>query len=193
MGRGPWAGPVVAAACCFKNLKSDLIKFDIFNDSKKLTKKQREKCYRHILDLKKNLLLEFYIGQASVQEIDKLNILKASLLAMKRAINGFDKKKFSNTLIIVDGINKPDITDFESLTLVKGDEKSISIASASIIAKIYRDDIMKKLSINFPEYKWEQNMGYGTADHINALKSIGISKHHRKTFKPISKLIHNNY
>ena len=193
MGRGPWAGPVVAAACCFNNLKSDLIKFDIFNDSKKLTKKQREKCYRHILDLKKNLLLEFYIGQASVQEIDKLNILKASLLAMKRAINGFDKKKFSNTLIIVDGINKPDITDFESLTLVKGDEKSISIASASIIAKIYRDDIMKKLSINFPEYKWEQNMGYGTADHINALKSIGISKHHRKTFKPISKLIHNNY
>ena len=193
MGRGPWAGPVVAAACCFKNLKSDLIKFDIFNDSKKLTKKQREKCYRHILDLKKNLLLEFYIGQASVKEIDKLNILKASLLAMKRAINGFDKKKFSNTLIIVDGINKPDITDFESLTLVKGDEKSISIASASIIAKIYRDDIMKKLSINFPEYKWEQNMGYGTADHINALKSIGISKHHRKTFKPISKLIHNNY
>ena len=193
MGRGPWAGPVVAAAWCFKNFKSDLIKFDIFNDSKKLTKKQREKCYRHILDLKKNLLLEFYIGQASVQEIDKLNILKASLLAMKRAINGFDKKKFSNTLIIVDGINKPDITDFESLTLVKGDEKSISIASASIIAKIYRDDIMKKLSINFPEYKWEQNMGYGTADHINALKSIGISKHHRKTFKPISKLIHNNY
>ena len=128
-----------------------------------------------------------------MQEIDKLNILKASLLAMKRAVNGFDKKKFSNTLIIIDGINKPDISDFESLTLIKGDEKSISIASASIIAKIYRDDIMKKLSINFPEYKWEQNMGYGTADHINALKSIGISKHHRKTFKPISKLIHNNY
>lgn len=192
MGRGPWAGPVVAAACHFPEPKNNLININIFHDSKKISKKKREECFEHILNLKKKSLIEFYIGESTVKEIDKLNILQASLLAMTRAINCFTIKKTHDFLIIVDGKNKPDTKNIKCETIIKGDNKSISIAAASIIAKIHRDKIMKKLSINFPGYGWDTNMGYGTSRHIQGLKSIGITKHHRKNFSPIRNLIQKN-
>ena len=111
---------------------------------------------------------------------------------MKRAIKCFSFKNQRNYLVIIDGKNKPNLKNFDSKAIIKGDQKSISIAAASIIAKIYRDRLMKKLSKVFPQYKWEKNKGYGTPEHIEALKSIGICKHHRKTFKPIINLIHSN-
>lgn len=192
MGRGPWAGPVIAAACLFLDPKNRSINTNLFDDSKKLSKKDRENCYKHILYLKKKSLIKFYIGESSVGEIDKINILQASLLAMSRAIKCFPHKYTKDALIIIDGKNHPKLKNINFKTIIGGDKKSLSIASASIIAKIHRDKIMKKLSKNFPKYRWEKNMGYGTAEHIDALKSIGISRYHRKTFKPIKTLIHNN-
>ena len=193
VGRGPWAGPVVAVACLFLDKKNSLVNTNLFDDSKKLTKQKRNICYKHILYLKKKSLIKFYIGKASVEEIDNINILQASMLAMSRAIKSFPYKYSKKALIIIDGKNQPKLKNFNFKTIVRGDEKSLSIAAASIIAKVHRDKIMKKLSIIFPEYGWASNMGYGTVKHIDALKSIGINKYHRKSFRPIKALIHNNY
>ena len=193
VGRGPWAGPVIAVACLFIDNKSNLIDLTLFDDSKKLTKQKRSICYKHILYLKKKSLIKFYIGEASVEEIDNINILQASMLAMSRAIKSFPNKYSKKALIIIDGNKQPKLKNFNIKTIIKGDEKSLSTAAASIIAKIHRDKIMKELSKIAPGYGWESNMGYGTAKHIDALKSIGISKYHRKSFRPIKALIHNNY
>ena len=108
---------------------------------------------------------------------------------MKRVLKKFSNK---NCLVLIDGSHKPTIKELCCKTIIKGDQKSLSIAAASIIAKITRDGIMKNLSNNYPLYKWNQNMGYGTLDHINAIKKHGITNHHRKTFKPIKRFIHNN-
>ena len=190
VGRGPFAGPVVAAACYFPNPKNKLIKTKLFNDSKKLSVKKREECFEHLLNLKKKYIVKFSIGKATVEEIDLLNILQASLLAIKRALYNISCK---NTLVLIDGKHKPKLKNISCKNIIRGDQKSISIAAASIIAKIHRDNIMKKLSKSFPQYDWNHNMGYGTKKHINALKMNGITMHHRKSFKPIMKFIHNNY
>lgn len=182
VGRGPWAGPTIAAACHFYQPKNKLIRLELFNDSKKLSKKEREVCFQHILKLRKLSIIEFSIGKSSVREIDKINILQASLLAMKRAISSFSYKNF---LILIDGINHPKLNNLNCKTIIKGDQKSISIAAASIIAKIYRDKIMTKLSKKFANYGWNSNMGYGTKKHKKAIISFGITQHHRKSFKPI--------
>ena len=184
VGCGPWAGPVVAAACYFTNNNSKKINTKIFEDSKKLSLKKRKECYKHILELQKLSLINFSTGSANVKEIDSLNILRARLLAMKRAIIKLD---YFGAIILVDGIQKPFLSEATFKSIVKGDNKSISIAASSIIAKIARDKIMQKLSYEFPEYGWESNMGYGTKKHSNAIKLFGINKHHRKTFKPIKK------
>ena len=185
VGRGPLAGPVVAVAVYikrslwrnFSQKYPDIIKI---NDSKKISKKIREKLYKILINI-----IQFGVGAASVKEIEENNILQASLIAMERA---YISLKINADFVLVDGINTPKIK--ANVKAVKnGDNKSISIASASIIAKVIRDNLMKKLSYKYPEFFWSKNSGYGTKLHIDKIKLLGITPHHRKSFKPITKMI----
>ena len=176
VGRGCLAGPVVSAAVILKkgiNLK-------LLKDSKKITFKKRENISEHI---KENSY--FAIGIATVEEILKLNILHASLLSMKRAINQLVIKP---DLTLIDGNFAPTgIKNYK--TIVNGDEKVKTISAASIIAKVYRDRLMIKLSKKFSNYAWDRNFGYGTKAHLKGLKKFGITAHHRKDFKPVHKIL----
>jgi len=177
VGRGCLAGPVFAAAVILNN---NINKKGI-KDSKKISFNKRILLSKYI---KKNST--FAIAFASVEEIDKLNILNASLLSMKRALN---KLKQKPSMIYIDGIFAPKNLKTKYKTFIKGDEKIISIAAASIVAKVARDQFMIDLGRNFPEYKWNKNFGYGTAEHLKSLKKYGITKHHRKKFKPIYNIL----
>ena len=185
VGRGPLAGPVVAVAVCikrslWKNFLKRYPEIIKINDSKKVSKKIRENLYKILINI-----IPFGVGAASVKEIEEKNILQASLIAMERA---YMSLKISADFVLVDGINIPKIK--ANVKAIKnGDNKSISIASASIIAKVIRDNLMKKLSYKYPEFFWNKNSGYGTKLHINKIKLFGISPHHRKSFKPITKMI----
>ena len=176
VGRGPLAGPVVAAAVIIdiNNIP------DGINDSKKLSKINRLKISNEI---KKHSI--YSIAEASVKEIDEINILQASLLAMKRAIEGLAKKPMT---VLVDGKFKPK-TNFPTHSIIKGDTQSLSIAASSIIAKVYRDNLMRDFSKIYPEYLWEKNAGYGTKEHLLAIKKYGITPIHRKLFKPIYNML----
>ncbi len=176
VGRGCLAGPVVSAAVILK--KGALIKN--LKDSKKLTFKQRIEISKDI----KNKSL-FSIGVATVKEIEKLNILQASLLSMKRAILSLSKKP---DLVLVDGIFAPKIL-YKCKTVIKGDEKIKCISAASILAKVYRDKIMIRMSKKFKNYNWNKNFGYGTKQHIMGLKKYGLTTMHRKNFNPIHKML----
>jgi ribonuclease HII len=169
-GRGPLAGPVVAAAVILPNNFYD----ERIDDSKKLSASLREELFGVI---KKNALAYGYTI-ISQNKIDQINILKASLLAMKRSV---EKLKIQPQIILVDG-NKSFPYDAEVIPIVKGDSKSLSIASASIIAKVVRDKIMLKLAKAYPYYGWETNKGYPTKEHIEAVLKYGACKIHRKTF-----------
>ena len=176
VGRGCLAGPVVSAAVILK----DGINLKLLKDSKKITFKKRLEISDHI---KKNSL--FSIGIASVEEILKLNILGASLLSMKRAI---EKLTVKPSLILIDGNFAPEgLKNFK--TVINGDEKIKAISAASIIAKVYRDKIMIRLSEKFTNYAWEKNFGYGTRAHLEGLKKFGITSHHRKDFRPVHKIL----
>jgi ribonuclease HII len=178
VGRGCLAGPVFAAA-----IKLDQNNFPKeINDSKKLNIVQRINIFKELI--KK---CEYSIGIASVKEIEKFNILQSSLLAMNRALK---KINIKDHIILVDGNFSPDKKK-NIKTIVKGDQKCISIAAASIIAKVSRDLFMTKLSIKFPNYNWEKNCGYGTKKHLEAIKKFGITEHHRTTFSPIHNLLIN--
>ena len=169
-GRGPLAGPVVAAAVILpKDFYDERI-----DDSKKLSAALRQELFGVI---KKNALCYAYTI-ISQNKIDQINILKASLLAMKRSV---EKLKVQPDLILVDG-NKSFSYDAEVIPIVKGDSKSLSIASASIIAKVVRDRIMMKLAREFPQYGWERNKGYPTKEHIEAVLKYGACRIHRVTF-----------
>ena len=178
VGRGPLAGPVVSAAVILP-LDFD---YKCLDDSKKLSKVKREKVFE-ILKTKS----KFKLGIAEVDEIDKINILQASLISMKRAVDQFDLPK--DHKILVDGPWSFDKTNQNIITIIKGDAKYPSIAAASIIAKVYRDQIMSKLSKNFVQYSWDTNSGYGTQKHLKAIKEHGITVHHRKSFAPIHKIL----
>jgi ribonuclease HII len=169
-GRGPLAGPVVAAAVILPHDFYD----DRINDSKKLSASLREELFGVI---RKNALAYAYTI-ISQNKIDQINILKASLLAMKRSV---EKLKLQPQIILVDG-NKSFSYAAEVITIVKGDSKSFSIASASIIAKVVRDKIMMKLALEYPYYGWETNKGYPTKEHIEAVLKYGACKLHRKSF-----------
>ena len=176
VGRGCLAGPVVSAAVILK--KS--VNLKLLKDSKKISFSKREKISRHI---KKNSC--YSIGTASVEEILNLNILQASLLSMKRAIKKLSVKP---DIILIDGNFAPKgLKNFK--TIVNGDEKKKVISAASIIAKVFRDRLMTKLSKKFSNYAWEKNFGYGTKAHLKALKKFGVTSHHRKGFKPIHKIL----
>ena len=176
VGRGCLAGPVVSAAVIFKNG----IKLNLLRDSKKISFKRREEISDHI---KSNSF--FSIGIASVDEILKFNILGASLLSMKRAIENLEIKP---NLTLIDGNFAPKgLKNYK--TIVNGDEKIKVISAASIIAKVYRDKFMIRLSEKFSNYAWERNFGYGTKAHLEGLKKFGVTSHHRKGFKPIHKIL----
>ena len=176
VGRGSLIGPVYASAVILeKSINPKLLK-----DSKSLSKKEREYLCTYI---KKNST--WSIGKASVKEIEKLNILQASLLAMKRAIKKLKKKP---THILIDGNKTPELENYNLKSVIKGDKKIPSISAASIIAKVSRDKFITTLSKKNKGYDWDKNFGYGTKQHLKALKKLGITKHHRKTFSPISRL-----
>ena len=169
-GRGPLAGPVFAAAVILpRNLVIDGI-----NDSKKLSERKREDLYDKI----KTQAIAYNISLATEKEIDKINILNATLLAMKRAVEGL---KVRPDFVLIDGNKKPDLA-IASDTIVKGDSLSVSIAAASILAKVERDKLMKMLSKKYPQYALEKHKGYGTKLHIEIIKKYGPSKIHRKSF-----------
>ncbi len=181
-GRGPWAGPVVAGAVVFldKNLHLELLQG--LDDSKKLSAKKREKLYNVLFEEEKNGKLAIGVGEATASEIDEINILQATFLAMQRAVNKLPVKP---DLAIIDGNQNPKKFLCPTKTVIKGDGKSLSISAASIVAKVYRDRLMAELAIKYPYYAFEKNAGYGTAKHIEGLKKYGIVAEHRKSYKPI--------
>ena len=176
VGRGSLIGPVYAASVILnKSINKKLLK-----DSKSLTKTKRELLSKYI---KKNSI--WAIGKSSVKEIEKINILQASLLAMKRAIKKLKKKP---VLVLVDGNKLPEIKNYNLRSVIKGDQKIPSISAASIIAKVSRDKMITNLGKKFKGYYWDKNYVYGTRQHLKAIKNFGITSQHRKTFSPINKI-----
>lgn len=180
VGRGPLAGPVVAAAVIFLKYVSDYIA-DL-NDSKKLTPKKRTELYNKLI-ADPNICYDYAIITAT--EIDQINIFQATQKAMKLAVS---KLKIKPDYFLVDGNHKM-ISNNNAIPVIKGDNISNSIAAASIIAKVIRDNMMHDLAIKYPQYDWLNNAGYGTKKHIEAIAKYGITKYHRKTYAPIK----NNY
>jgi len=177
VGRGCLAGPVFAAAVILnKSINTKDIK-----DSKKISFKRRILLSEYI---KKNSI--HAVGTASVEEINKINILNASLLSMQRAL---DKLKLKPSIVYIDGLFAPKGLKIKHKTFVKGDEKITCISAASIIAKVTRDLFMIRLGQKFPKYKWNKNFGYGTTEHLNGIRKYGVTKHHRKNFKPIHNIL----
>ncbi len=177
VGRGSLVGPVFAATVIFKkNVDKKKIK-----DSKKLSKNKRNLLEKYI---KKNSI--WSIGSASLKEIEKLNILNASLLAMERSIK---KLKSKPSLILIDGNKLPIMNGYKLKSIVKGDQKVPEISAASIIAKVSRDRLISKMSKKFVKYGWNKNSGYGTKQHLKAIKKFGVTRHHRKTFVPIHNIL----
>lgn len=179
-GRGPWAGPVVAAAAIFKPHYKASFLTDL-NDSKKLSAKKRDYLYEFVKQH-----CDTAIGFSTIEEIDDINILQASMLAMSRAIDGLPNKAQH---ALIDGNKIPNQLNIPAKAIIKGDGRSYSIAAASIIAKVTRDRLMQKLHDEFPHYGWNTNVGYGTKLHQEGLAIHGVTQHHRRSFKPIAKLI----
>ena len=176
-GRGPWAGPVVASAVVLDpdNIPSGL------NDSKKLSAARRDMLFDQIIRQAK-----VGVGIAEVDEIDRLNIGKATYLAMRRAILNLPELP---SYALIDGKYLPPGIPCPAVAIIKGDGRSVSIAAASIVAKVTRDRIMVALAQQFPGYGWQNNMGYGVKTHSEALKSLGVTPHHRRSFKPIHNIL----
>lgn len=169
-GRGPLAGPVYAAAVILPNGYV----VDEVNDSKKLSEKKREMLYDRII----SECVDYSVGIATVEEIDKINILQATFLAMRRAIDGLEVKP---DIALIDGNKKPG-SSIDEWTIIKGDAKSANIAAASIIAKVSRDRYMLEMSQKYPQYQFEKHKGYGTKLHYEMLEKYGLSDIHRRTF-----------
>jgi ribonuclease HII len=177
-GRGPWAGPVVAGAAVLDRdaLESELR--DTLNDSKKLSAAARERIFSALED-SPTVTLAF--GVATVEEIDSHNILKATFLAMERAVNALGCPVDA---ALIDGNQMPRL-ECAVHSVVKGDSRSLSIAAASVVAKVTRDRLMADLAQEFPGYGWETNQGYGTAEHKDALTRLGVTPHHRRSYAPV--------
>ena len=176
-GRGPLCGPVVAAAVIFPNRDIEIPV--VIRDSKKMSAHQRAVAYDWIT---KNTI--WATGECSPAEIDELNILWASMRAMERAVANLGQ---TPELCLIDGNRVPQ--NLRGGAIVRGDAKSISIAAASIVAKETRDKIMQDLSVRFPEYGWDKNAGYPTAEHLSAIEKYGVTEHHRRTFGPVKKCL----
>ena len=185
-GRGPWCGPVVAACVAWPQLHCPTELAEQINDSKKLTAQKRETLFDKIIASTP----VWGIGLASAQEIDTINILQASFLAMRRALDEVIKKGFTPEVVLIDGNRLPD-WEMEKYAIVGGDGKSLSVAAASILAKVTRDRIMAELAQKYPYYGWEKNAGYGTKAHQAGLAKYGITPEHRRSYAPIKKLLGN--
>lgn len=185
-GRGPWIGPVVAGAVIFldRNISPELLKG--INDSKKLSTKKREYLYNLLLQEAEKGRICLGIGEASAAEIDTLNILQATFLAMSRAVENLSIKP---THALIDGNRLPTKFPCPTSCHIGGDSLSYSIASASILAKVYRDRLLQKMALKYPGYGLEKNAGYGTKDHIEGLKKFGVTPEHRKSYKPIKEFL----
>jgi len=178
VGRGPLAGPVTAAAVI---LNPDAIPEGL-NDSKKLTAKRRQALYEVLMET-----ADVSIAHASVEEIDEINILEASHLAMRRALAGLGRVP---DYALVDGNRMPRDMPCAGETIIKGDARSVSIAAASIVAKTVRDALMVELAQQHPGYGWETNAGYGSKTHLEALRNLGVTPHHRRSFKPVHNILY---
>ena len=179
-GRGPWAGPVVAAAVILDPATLPPSLAGGIDDSKTLSPARRRDLYRGLLDR-----AEIGVGAASVREIEEGNILGATLTAMARALAALPRRP---SAALVDGNRAPDLP-CRVETVVGGDSLSLSIAAASIVAKVTRDEIMTRLSARYPQFAWERNAGYGTTEHRRALERHGPTPHHRRSFSPIRALL----
>jgi ribonuclease HII len=177
VGRGSWIGPVFSAVVILKkNINKNLLK-----GSKKIPAKERKQLANYI---KKNSI--YSISKASIKEIDKLNILQATLLSMKRAINNLKHKP---NIILVDGVHAPKNMSYHFRTIIRGDEKIPAISAASIIAKVARDKYITRLAKNYIPYGWHTNFGYGTKKHLDAINKFGVTIHHRKSFRPMHNIL----
>ena len=185
-GRGPWVGPVVAGAVVFLNRDIHPYLLTHLNDSKKISVKTREALFALIEEESQKGNLCFGIGQASAQEIDEMNILQATFLAMKRAVQNL---KVKPDTALIDGNRIPQNFVCPAQCIIKGDALSYSISAASIVAKVYRDRLMQKMALAYPGYGFEKNAGYGTKEHIEGLKKYGITPEHRKSYKPIKEMV----
>ncbi len=181
-GRGCLAGPVVAAAV----ILPDTFRHKLLNDSKQLTEKQRIELRPYI----EKHALAFAVCFLDEKKIDEINILQASILAMQTAIGNL---KIKPEFIIVDGNKFKPYKDIPHQTIVKGDAKYKSIAAASILAKTYRDDFMKKIATEYPQYHWQKNKGYPTKQHRDAIREFGATKYHRMTFKLLPTQLEFNF
>lgn len=177
VGRGPLAGPVTAAAVVLDPATIP----EGLNDSKKLSARKRTALLEQLLER-----AEVSLGWASVEEIDAINIRNATFLAMRRALEGLAPVGHA----LIDGNALPPELPCPASTIVKGDGRSLSIAAASIVAKVWRDEHMMALSRQFPGYGWERNAGYPTADHKQALLDLGVTPHHRRSFKPVHNILY---
>ncbi|MCL4105031.1 UNVERIFIED_CONTAM: hypothetical protein GTU68_018738 [Idotea baltica] len=180
VGRGPLAGPVTAAAVCLDPNRIP----DGLNDSKKMTAARRVALCDTLWEV-----ADVCVAHASVAEIDELNILRASHLAMMRAIEGLGKVPGH---VLIDGNMVPQGLTLSAETIVKGDARSQSIAAASIVAKVCRDQIMWDLAQHYPGYGWETNQGYPSKAHREALQNLGVTPHHRRSFKPVHNILYQD-
>jgi ribonuclease HII len=181
-GRGPLAGPVYAAAAVIDRTRAARKLLRMIDDSKKLTLEQREEAYEAMIA---SGVVQFAIAEASVEEIDRINILQATYLAMRRAVQALVEQP---VVVLVDGNRAPPHLGCRAETIVGGDAHSYSIAAASIFAKVARDRYMTKLAETYPGYGWETNRGYGSEQHLDALTLLGPTPHHRMSFSPLSPL-----
>ena len=196
VGRGPLAGPVVAGACWIKPeiLEKEFADRNLIRDSKKLSEKQRDKIYKFIQDSDDFIL---GIGEVAVETIDKINILNASLLAMRLAIDEVVEQvrkvspeiKSRNFCALIDGNKNIQNLEMEQLLFAKGDQRIFSIAAASINAKVYRDKLMKKYHQKFPKYGFDKHKGYGTKFHMEQLQKNGACEIHRRSFAPVREVL----
>jgi len=178
VGRGPLAGPVVAAAVWLDPARIPTG----LNDSKVLSAKRREALYDEILSV-----ADVSIASCSVEEIDEINILQASLRAMERAVAGLNIRA---DYVLVDGNKIPAAFGLDAEAIIKGDARSVSISAASIVAKTWRDKLMVDLAQQHPGYAWEKHAGYGTKAHLEGLQNLGVTPHHRRSFKPIHNILY---
>ncbi|HTR87506.1 MAG TPA: ribonuclease HII [Reyranella sp.] len=182
-GRGPLAGPVVAAVAVIDRSVARRKLLKLIDDSKKLALGDREAAYEAMVA---SGIVQFAVAEATVEEIDRINILQATFLAMRRALQAL---AVAPDLVLVDGNQVPPQLGCRAETIIGGDAVSYSIAAASIFAKVTRDRTMAKLAEAFPGYGWESNRGYGSASHLAALKQLGPTPHHRMSFAPLNRLV----
>ncbi|HQS18519.1 ribonuclease HII [Reyranella sp.] len=182
-GRGPLAGPVYAAAAVIDRTRAARKLLRMIDDSKKLTLEQREEAYEAMIA---SGVVQFAVAEASVEEIDRVNILQATYLAMRRAVQALVEQP---EVVLVDGNRAPPQLGCRAETIVGGDAHSYSIAAASIFAKVTRDRYMHALALTYPGYGWETNRGYGSQQHLEALSLLGPTPHHRRSFAPVTRLV----